>query len=57
MAYSMYITKKCEKWFFSVLGYEHNFHGVHLFVILGPKTKAYGRMAIDSMIFVFMCET
>ena len=57
MAYSMYITKKCEIWIFSVLGYEHNFHGVHLFVILGPKTKAYGRMAIDSMIFVFMCET
>jgi len=57
MAYSMYITKKREIWFFFfVLGHENNFHGVHLFVILGLKTKTNDRVVIDSMVFVFMCE-
>ena len=36
--------------------HEHNFHGVHIFIILGPKTKENDRMAIDSMVFVFVCE-
>jgi hypothetical protein len=41
---------------FFIGGHEHNFHGVHLFVILGPKTKANDGKSIDSMVFVFMCE-
>jgi hypothetical protein len=41
---------------FSVQGHEHNFYGVHLFVILGPKTKANDGKPIDSIVFVFMCE-
>jgi len=42
--------------FLSVRGHEHNFYGVYFFVILGPKTKANDGKAIDSMVFVFMCE-
>jgi hypothetical protein len=42
--------------FIFVRWHECNFHGVHLFVSLGPKTKANPRMALDSMVFVFMYE-